>query len=315
LLLREWITTVIPSALSRRAVASPIPDVDPVTNATAFSIPAVSQTRRIRQLVGSPWHDPGHDGKPRPRSPSAAAANPRDARPEAIAVRAGCSGSPTPGCYGIWSGWKLHIRSRQVLQQDAVHDYEQAIAETQDGLHGDDFVQCGGEHGNRMSRRTGRGVRRPPAESGGRMPSLDINTCGGELLASLQPLPATVATEGWAPSLPIARDRRGAFGFDVRRHGGTGSRCELGDGECDPVLNRHGRLDARELARVLAPGGVPVTQRIGSRNDAELNDVLGASPVEVPGANSRDGAWRSGIRDPQGDRGVAPEFSATTIGT
>jgi hypothetical protein len=123
------------------------------------------------------------------------------------------------------------------------------------------------------------------------MPSLDINTCGGELLASLQPLPATVATEGWAPSLPIARDRRGAFGFDVRRHGGTGSRCELGDGECDPVLNRHGRLDARELARVLAPGGVPVTQRIGSRNDAEVNDVLGASPVEVPGANSRDGAW------------------------
>jgi hypothetical protein len=46
LLLREWITTVIPSALSRRAVASPIPDVDPVINATAFCIPVASQTRR-----------------------------------------------------------------------------------------------------------------------------------------------------------------------------------------------------------------------------------------------------------------------------
>jgi hypothetical protein len=46
LLLREWITTVIPSALSRRAVASPIPDVDPVINATApeLFIPAAFQT-------------------------------------------------------------------------------------------------------------------------------------------------------------------------------------------------------------------------------------------------------------------------------
>ncbi|GAA3205657.1 hypothetical protein GCM10010532_027370 [Dactylosporangium siamense] len=33
-LAREWTTTVIPSAASRRAVAAPIPDADPVTNAT-----------------------------------------------------------------------------------------------------------------------------------------------------------------------------------------------------------------------------------------------------------------------------------------
>jgi hypothetical protein len=93
-----------------------------------------------------------------------------------------------PGCYGIWSGWRLRIRStaagrwtrtasgdeaaarnpagsRQVLPQDAVHDYEQAIAETQDGLHGDDFVQCGGEHGSRMS-------REQAAEFGDRLQSL-----------------------------------------------------------------------------------------------------------------------------------------------
>ena len=34
-LLRECTTTVIPSAANRLAVASPIPEVDPVTNATA----------------------------------------------------------------------------------------------------------------------------------------------------------------------------------------------------------------------------------------------------------------------------------------
>jgi hypothetical protein len=33
-----------------------------------------------------------------------------------------------------------------------------------------------------------------------------------------------------------------------------------------------------------------VTQQVGSRNDAELNDVLEAPKVELPGAYNRDGA-------------------------
>ncbi|WP_327011983.1 hypothetical protein [Dactylosporangium sp. NBC_01737] len=37
---REWTTTVIPSAASRRAVAAPIPDADPVTDATFRIRPA-----------------------------------------------------------------------------------------------------------------------------------------------------------------------------------------------------------------------------------------------------------------------------------
>jgi hypothetical protein len=69
---------------------------------------------------------------------------------------------------------------------------------------------------------------------------LDIDTGGGEVLASLQPLPATtVATEGWEPNLPVARDRLAPFGVDVRRHDGTDP-LPARDGEFDLVLNRDG---------------------------------------------------------------------------
>lgn len=33
---------------------------------------------------------------------------------------------------------------------------------------------------------------------------LDLGTGGGEFLRSLAPLPPTVATEGWAPNMPVA---------------------------------------------------------------------------------------------------------------
>src|SRR5215469_16429094 len=45
---------------------------------------------------------------------------------------------------------------------------------------------------------------------------LDMGTGGGEFLSRLQPLPAmTVATEGYAPNVPIARDRLSSLGVQV----------------------------------------------------------------------------------------------------
>ncbi len=108
---------------------------------------------------------------------------------------------------------------------------------------------------------------------------LDVDTGGGELLASLAPLPeATIATEGYLPNLPIARDRLSPLGVDVRRHD-RGDPFPLDDNGVDLILNRHARLDPTELARVLRPAGVLVTQQVGNRNDAEINDALGAAPV------------------------------------
>src|SRR5712692_8615791 len=45
---------------------------------------------------------------------------------------------------------------------------------------------------------------------------LDMGTGGGELLSSLQPLPPhTCATEGYAPNVPIARQRLEPLGVQV----------------------------------------------------------------------------------------------------
>ena len=113
---------------------------------------------------------------------------------------------------------------------------------------------------------------------------LDLDTGGGELLASLQPLPQiSVATEGWPPNLQLSRRRLGPLGVEVRRHDGTDA-LPAADGEFDLALNRHGRLVPAELARVLERGGLMLTQQVGNRNHFEVNEVLGAAPVQLPGA-------------------------------
>jgi SAM-dependent methyltransferase len=104
---------------------------------------------------------------------------------------------------------------------------------------------------------------------------LDLDTGGGELLASLGPLPAgTIATEGWEPNLAVARER---LGIDVRF--APDSTLPVDDESVDLVLNRHGRLDPAEVARVLRPGGTLLTQQVGSDDCAEINRALGAPPA------------------------------------
>jgi hypothetical protein len=93
---------------------------------------------------------------------------------------------------------------------------------------------------------------------------LDVDTGGGEVLASLAPLPASIATEPYAPNVPIATARLAPLGVDVRA--GSASALPVEDQEVNLVLNRHGSLDATETARVLAPHGV----QQGSRRAASL---------------------------------------------
>lgn len=115
---------------------------------------------------------------------------------------------------------------------------------------------------------------------------LDIDTGGGEVLASLAPLPAAIATEPYAPNVPIATARLAPLGVDVRP--GSASALPVANGNVNLVLNRHGALDEDETARVLTSGGVFLTQQVGSRNDLAFNDTLGLPPRANPDAHTLD---------------------------
>ncbi|WP_232667910.1 class I SAM-dependent methyltransferase [Pseudonocardia sp. TRM90224] len=104
---------------------------------------------------------------------------------------------------------------------------------------------------------------------------LDVCTGGGEMLASLAPLPERcVATESWEPNIPVARGRLAPLGVEVRVPEGDELPAE--DGEFDLVVNRHGAASESEIARVLRAGGTYLEQGVGARNLADLNQALGA---------------------------------------
>ncbi len=117
----------------------------------------------------------------------------------------------------------------------------------------------------------------PLARSSGSM--LDMGTGGGEFLASLQPLPPrTFATEGYAPNIPIARERLEPLGVTVLEI------CDDDqilpeDDTLDLIINRHESYDPAEVRRVLIPGGTFITQQVGGEDDLDLNRLLGASDV------------------------------------
>ncbi len=103
---------------------------------------------------------------------------------------------------------------------------------------------------------------------------LDMGTGGGELLASLAPLPPdTWATENHAPNMPIARGRLEPLGVHVVT-GVADDALPLPDGYFDLVINRHESFDAAEIRRILKPGGRFLTQQVGGHDNLRLNELL-----------------------------------------
>jgi SAM-dependent methyltransferase len=108
--------------------------------------------------------------------------------------------------------------------------------------------------------------------------ALDLGTGGGEVLLSLaDALPAdTTATEGWAPNLPVARQALAPHGIEVVPHDAEqGAALPFPDERFDLVLDRHEAYDVREVARVLRPGGLFLTQQVDGRDLADLVGLLG----------------------------------------
>jgi SAM-dependent methyltransferase len=118
--------------------------------------------------------------------------------------------------------------------------------------------------------------------------ALDMGTGGGEVLDGFAVLPArTVATESWPPNVPVAAERLARRGVPVVHSEGATDNAHQGQDETDRlpfkdaafdlVLNRHEAFAAREVARVLAPGGRFLTQQAGSA-PAQFHALLGLRP-------------------------------------
>ncbi|MDX3098549.1 class I SAM-dependent methyltransferase [Streptomyces sp. ME01-24h] len=110
---------------------------------------------------------------------------------------------------------------------------------------------------------------------------LDIQTGGGEVLATIPTAPAVLAaTESWAPNLEIARRNLAPLGGAVVQVEDTAD-LPFPDGHFDLVVSRHPvvtRWD--EVRRVLRPGGTYLSQQVGAGTVRELSDhLMGPGPV------------------------------------
>jgi len=111
--------------------------------------------------------------------------------------------------------------------------------------------------------------------------ALDLDTGGGErLLALADHWPdKVVATEGYPPNAALARARLSPHGamlveVDVPED----AALPFADGEFDLVLNRHASFPSAEVARILRPGGIFLTQQVHGRSLEDLQARFGASP-------------------------------------
>ncbi|GGX85157.1 methyltransferase type 11 [Streptomyces minutiscleroticus] len=128
---------------------------------------------------------------------------------------------------------------------------------------------------------------------------LDVQTGGGEVLASVPVAPPVVAaTESWPPNLEIARRNLARFGAVVVEVADAAGLPFASD-RFDLVVSRHPvvtRWD--EVRRVLRPGGTYLTQQVGAHTVGELADFLReAGPPAVRAAPSGEDAGAGGGGD------------------
>ena len=106
------------------------------------------------------------------------------------------------------------------------------------------------------------------------MKLLDYDTGGGEFLLSLHhPYENTSATEGYPPNVLLCMEALLPLGIDLRECSDA-SHIPFEDESFDIIINRHGDFDPPELNRLLKPGGLFITQQVGSGNDRELVEAV-----------------------------------------
>lgn len=113
---------------------------------------------------------------------------------------------------------------------------------------------------------------------------LDLETGGGEVFSFVltranPPPPLAVATEGWRPNRPVARDALARLGAAVVATDGDALPFE--EGTFELVLSRHPvQTPWSEVTRVLRVGGTFLSQQVGAGSNRELTDfMMGPQPV------------------------------------
>ena len=110
---------------------------------------------------------------------------------------------------------------------------------------------------------------------------IDMDTGGGERFLKLREYwpKKVVATENYLPNFHLAIERLGVLGVRVVDIALTeDGPMPFADGEFALVLNRHGSFNAREVARILSPGGAFLTQQIHGLWAYDLLAVFDAKP-------------------------------------
>jgi SAM-dependent methyltransferase len=115
---------------------------------------------------------------------------------------------------------------------------------------------------------------------------LDMDTGGGEMLIGLKEhakmWPEHVcATEGYQPNIEVAKRNLQPIGVDVfefERY----ENLPFSGNTFDLITNRHGDFRATEINRILSPGGIFITQQIGTPETTSFGNLLDGPPPEYP---------------------------------